>query len=99
MPTTPNAVSHSTLPSANPSVVFRTVSDGAVLLHMGREIYFGLNAVGALVWKALPVCSDFDDLCATIGRDYPAIDPQMIRTDVAALLAQLEENQLVLPPG
>ena len=30
------------------------VEDGAVLLHAGQEVYYGLNAVGARIWQLLP---------------------------------------------
>ena len=56
------------LPRPHPAVMFREVSDGAVLLQMEDEIYFGLNSVGARIWQLLPPAStDLDDLCAQLG--------------------------------
>ena len=42
------------LPRPHPGVLFKTVSDGAVLLHVEEEIYFGLNDVGTRIWQLLP---------------------------------------------
>jgi hypothetical protein len=77
--------------------VFRTVSDGAVLLQTEDEVYFGLNAVGSLVWRLLESeCSDMDDLCSRLAVNYPEVDPAVLRSDVAELLRQLQEGQLVV---
>jgi hypothetical protein len=86
------------LPVANKKVVFKALADGAVLFCAESEIYFTLNVVGARVWELLPPkCATFDELCAAIAAEYPAVDPEMIRADVLALLSDLESNRLILP--
>lgn len=85
------------LPRPHPDVLFRTVSDGAVLLHAREEIYFGLNAVGAQIWQLLPpVTNELDGLCARLGELYREVPPEVLRADVVELLAQLEQHQLVV---
>jgi hypothetical protein len=87
------------LPVPNPAVVFRTVSDGAVLLHVEHEVYFGLNAVGAEVWQLLPPhCADLDELCVQLHAHYPEARLDVLRSDVSELLAQLRENGLLTVP-
>jgi len=87
------------LPVANPKVIFKTLSDGAVLFSSEDEVYFGLNAVGARVWELLPPRSaTFDELCVAITAQYPDVDPHVIRSDVQRLLDELASNRLVLPP-
>lgn len=87
------------LPVANPKVIFKALSDGAVLFSSEDEVYFGLNAVGAQVWALLPpVSGTFDELCAAIAAQYPDVDPQVIHDDVRELLAELASHHLVLPP-
>jgi hypothetical protein len=94
-----NSHPRAALPLPNPSVVFRTVSDGAVLLHLEHEVYFGLNAVGAQVWQLLPPrCADLDDLCAALHAQYPEADGEVLRSDVAELLSQLQANGLLTVP-
>lgn len=85
------------LPRPHPDVVFRTVSDGAVLLHVREEVYFGLNDVGSRIWQLLPpVTASLDELCVKLGQAYGDVAPEVLRADVVELLSQLEANQLVV---
>jgi len=78
-------------------VLFKTVSDGAVLLHVEEEIYFGLNDVGTLIWQNLPpACSDIDALCERLAEAYAEVPPEILRADALELLAELAANQLVV---
>ena len=85
------------LPRPHPGVLFKAVSDGAVLLHVEEEIYFGLNDVGARIWQLLPpTCACVEDLCTRLSETYTDVAPEVLRADVLELLGQLEENQLVV---
>jgi hypothetical protein len=85
------------LPSPHPAVMFQTVGDGAVLLHTQDEIYFGLNSIGARVWRMLPpACREIDEVCASLAAAYPGTDATMIRADVDELLTQLRGHHLVV---
>jgi len=80
--------------------MFREVSEGAVLLQMEDEIYFGLNEVGTRVWQLLPPeCDSLDDLCARLGASYPDVGADQIRADVMELLGQLREQKLLVDPS
>jgi hypothetical protein len=73
------------------------VSDGGVLLDTAAEVYFGLNAVGMRVWQLLPPsCQTLDELCATLAQTYPEVAPEELRRDVTELLAQLEQQGLLV---
>lgn len=86
------------LPVANPKVIFKALSDGAVLFSTEDEVYFGLNEVGALVWQLLPPkLSTMDELCTSIAERYPEVDPGMIRQDVTELISELTAHRLVFP--
>ena len=85
------------LPIVNPAVVYRALSEGAVLFSTTDEVYFGLNAVGSRVWELLGVHRTFDDLCAAIAEEYPDVDPDTVRTDVDELLEELTGYGLVVP--
>lgn len=85
------------LPVANQEVIFKPLSEGAVLFHASREIYFGLNPVGARVWELLPpACQDFDQLCDKLEEEYADADAATIRGDVNELLGELASHELVL---
>lgn len=84
------------LPAPHAAVVFRAVSDGAVLLHMEEEVYYGLNTVGARIWQLLAECADLDTLSARLGESYPEVPPESLRQDVQDLLEMLGEAGLVV---
>jgi len=84
------------LPIPHPAVVYRAVSDGAVLLSTADEVYYGLNAVGARVWELLPpVSRTVEELCATVAAGYPETEAATIRADVLELLQTLEAHGLL----
>ena len=85
------------LPIVNPAVVYRALSEGAVLFSTADEVYFGLNSVGSRVWELLATHSTLDGLCTAIAREYPEVDPDVIRADVGELLEELTGYGLVLP--
>jgi hypothetical protein len=84
------------LPRANPAVIYRSLPDGAVLFSTVDEVYFGLNPVAARVWELLPpATSSLDELCATLGREYPEVAADELREDVRTLLDELEQLGLL----
>ena len=67
------------LPVPNPKVLFKSMSDGAVLFSTDNEVYFGLNSVGARVWELLPpVCATFDEICTRLASEYPEVSRSII---------------------
>ena len=86
-----------TLPVPHPRVVFQKLEDGAVLFSPDTELYFGLNEVGAQVWQLLtPSQPTLDSVVGELRRKYPDAAEEMIRADVADLLAQLVREGLAL---
>ncbi len=84
------------LAGPNGAVVFRAVSDGAILLHTEDEVYYGLNAVGVRVWQLLPACRSLDELCAALSAEYPDATADQLRSDVAELLDDLGRAGLLV---
>lgn len=88
------------LPRPHPAVMFREVSDGAVLLQMEDKMYFGLNSVGARIWQLLPpVSSSLEELCDRLGTVYPDVPAEQLLADVTELLDALRESKLVVEPA
>jgi hypothetical protein len=84
------------LPIAKSDVVYRALSEGAVLLSVHDEVYYGLNNVGVCLWEALPpVTRTFGAMCAHLKAHYPDVDPVVLRTDVEELLTELTDFGLV----
>jgi len=88
------------LPQPHPSVIFKAVSEGAVLLHTESEIYFGLNHVGAQVWELVAQgCDQLEAVIESVSKEYPDVAADVIRGDVSDLIDELTENGLLIPPG
>lgn len=87
------------LPHPSEQVVFCPVESGAVLLHSGTEVYFGLNEVGALIWQHLPPkSSSVAELVEMLRARYTDVDAAVLERDILELLTALREQQLVLGP-
>ena len=84
------------LPVANPVVLFQSLDEGAVLFSPETELYFGLNEVGARIWKLLPpATSSLDELVRHLAALYPEMAPDTMRRDAEQLLESLLEADLV----
>jgi hypothetical protein len=95
----PNPLSTEALPRPRAGVVCQPVSDGAVLLDMESEIYYGLNPVGREIWALLPpACGTLTALCAELRRRYPDVSEDVLRADVTDLLDDLVQGGLVARP-
>lgn len=84
------------LPAPAAGVVFQPLDDGAVVFSTVTEVYFGLNHVGAAVWELLGAGGDIAGLCAALQARYPDAAADVLAADVAALLATLAREGLVV---
>lgn len=88
------------LPIARSSVVWVNLPDGAVLFVPETEVYYGMNTVAASVWEFLPQAEDsMDKLCSLILERFPDAELEQIRSDVIALLDDLERAGLIDAAG
>ena len=86
------------LPSRNETVIYRSLSEGAVLFSLTDEVYFGLNAVAAEVWELLPPAHmSLDSLCAELAERHPEVPASELRADVIELLTSLQSFGLLVP--
>ena len=65
-----------------------------VLLDYDRGIYYGLNPVGARVWQLLAEGRTSESILDLLIDEYE-VAPETLQADVAALLRDLEAQQLV----
>ena len=75
--------------------VFTQEMDGEmVLLDMNSENYFGLDAVGTVIWQAMQTHQKLGDvLDFLIG--YYEIDEAILENDLLQFVAKLEKDGLV----
>jgi Coenzyme PQQ synthesis protein D (PqqD) len=86
------------LPRPHPNVVFQQLEDGAVLFAPERELYFGLNEVGARIWALLPPAhSTLDELADELALRYADVARPTLVEDARELLDALIREGLARP--
>ncbi|HLO01934.1 MAG TPA: PqqD family protein [Symbiobacteriaceae bacterium] len=78
-----------------PGVAFNQQEEGAVLLHMGDGLYFGLNPVGALIWDALVAEGEVGAALRVMTDRFPDVDPGRIKQDLLHLADELVTKGLL----
>jgi hypothetical protein len=73
-----------------------TLSDGAVLLNLQTKRYYSLNETGTRIWEMVQQTADYEDIVATLLREYEVEEP-MARAEVRRILDELIEAQLIVP--
>ena len=71
-----------------------TLQDEAVVLHLGKGVYYGLNAVGATVWNALQEPKTVEQLVRIVTTEFKVQTAECER-DLLELLARLQEAGLI----
>lgn len=89
-----SVVSPGSKPRPANEVVFRELTEGAVVLHLGSGQYHGVNPVGAAVWSLLDGRRSVDDIVAEL-RERIEEPPPQLADDVRAFLAQLAQRGLI----
>jgi hypothetical protein len=84
--------------SRSADVVLTELQDGSgVLLHLQTRYYFTLNASGVQVWKLLGAgARDPAELATGLSAAFPDAEPNRVRADIDALLADLTRESLVI---
>ena len=79
-----------------PTVLFQEVSEGAVLFSTSDEVYFGLNATAALVWRALMAQPrDVPELARLMATSYPEVPVSELEAHAAELVSDFVANGLL----
>jgi len=84
-----------TLPEPADGVIYQSVQDGAILLHLDQEVYFGLNSVGAEIWQLLPpTYTSLKELREELAGRYPDVPVDLLEEDIVELIEALVEAGL-----
>lgn len=75
-------------------VLFQELEDEAVLLNLSSGVYFGLNPVGARIWSLAVAGNSAAEVAAQLVREY-AVSPEQAAADVARLLTELQQHDLL----
>lgn len=75
-------------------VLFTSMGEDAVLLHVQRGDYYSLNKVGARLWMLADGTKSIEDLAKLITDEFEISQGQAVK-DVAELAEQLANEDLV----
>lgn len=75
-------------------IIFRTVDDEALIIHLSSGSYYSLNAVGTRVWESIDGLRTAGEVAKIIHQEYDS-DFATVETEVMSLLADLVQEGLV----
>jgi hypothetical protein len=79
-----------------PDVLFQEVGGETVLLDLGSEEYFGLDAVGTRVWQLLSGGASVGQAIDALLEEYD-VEREVLEGDVERLIGDLVAAGLVVP--
>jgi hypothetical protein len=77
-----------------PDVLFRTISDEAVLVNLKTGMYLGLNQVGTRMWSALNAADSVQAAYDELLGEYE-VEPSELRRDLQDFVDTLVGHQLI----
>jgi len=78
----------------SPDVLMSEVDGEAVMLDLHGERYFGLNAVGTVIWNFLTTSPTVEEAVKAVCRRFDAPETT-IRQDIEILTRELVDNGLL----
>lgn len=72
-----------------------SLQDETVILHLGSGIYFGLDAVGTVIWEQLKQTRSPQAILAILRELYPDA-PDTLEQDVSSFLQDLLTHELIV---
>lgn len=79
---------------ATPDTLINQIGEEAVLLNLGSETYYGLDEVGASMWRALTTHATIQQAYEALLDEYD-VDAEVLRQDLANLITKLAANSLI----
>ncbi len=76
-------------------VLVRELGGESLLLNLESETYFGLDEVGTRMWTQLVDSSSIEQALVALRKEY-GVEEDVLRHDLAALLAQLLDHGLLV---
>ena len=70
------------------------LSGEAAILNLKSGVYFGLNAVGASIWKLIQEPRSVNEINDALVQEYD-VDPDQCEKDLLALLGELLSKELI----
>ena len=75
-------------------VLFQELDGEGLFLHLESENYYGLDEVGMRMWQLMEQHGDLASVVAQLLKEYD-VDGETLRQDLANLVTELAENDLL----
>jgi hypothetical protein len=89
-----NLISGTSLVEVNQNQVSSDLAGEAVILNLQSGTYYGLNAVGALIWNLIQSPITVDQIRAALLKEYE-VEPEVCDRDLQMLLEDLQSVGLI----
>lgn len=76
-------------------LVVESIDGECLVLDLDRNVYFGLNALGVIVWGALETGSALPELLDALSERFPRVPRPDLDADLRAFLRSLLDADLV----
>lgn len=76
------------------NVLFRQLEDESVLLHLNKEMYYGLDDVGTRMWIVLAESESIREAFDVLTAEYD-IEPDALEKDLIGLIEHLLNKGLL----
>jgi hypothetical protein len=80
--------------STAPDVLVRVIGEEAVILHLGTELYLGLDPVGTRMWTVLQESSSIEAGYEVLRDEYD-VPADVLRRDLEEFLQDLLGQSLI----
>lgn len=74
--------------------LYTDLKDEGVILSLSNGKYYGVNSVGASIWKAIQQPATFEEIESAVMSEYD-IDSETCRTEIALFLKKMQVEKLV----
>ena len=81
--------------SPSPDAFENRVGDETVLLHLGNGTYYGLDAVGTVMWEMLKRGRAPRQICQAVSETY-AIPLDQVEADARRFFSDLKEHSILI---
>lgn len=87
-------IAHTDVVVASRSQLSTSVGSETVILHTDKGEYFGLNEVGASIWRLVQQPRSVEEIKSELVSEYD-VTPEQCEEDLMQILAQLVEAGLI----
>lgn len=79
---------------ASPDHLYSDLKDEAAILSMATGKYYGINAVGVTIWKAISMPATIEEIEEAVMSEYE-VDRQTCGKEIRAFLTRMADEQLI----